>query len=185
MDALTALQTRTAAPRLVEPAPTTAQLQEILKSGLRAPDHGMLRPWRFLIVEGEARQKLGQMFVDVTQPETEERKQKLLSTPMRAPLIIVAVAAIKEGKRPSEQVCSTAAAIQNMSVACHALGYASIWLTGAVAYDARVKAALGLKETDEIVGFLHIGTATVQDRPIPQHDIAAFVQYWDGAPKSV
>lgn len=185
MDALTALQTRTAAPRLVEPAPTTAQLQEILKAGLRAPDHGMLRPWRFLLVEGEARQKLGQMFVDVTQPETEERKQKLLSTPMRAPLIIVAVAAIKEGKvRASEQVCSTAAAIQNMAVACHALGYASIWLTGAVAYDARVKIALGLKETDEIVGFLHVGTATVQDRPVPHHDLAAFVQQWDGVATS-
>jgi nitroreductase len=182
MDALTALQTRTAAPRLVEPAPGAAELQEILKAGLRAPDHGMLRPWRFLLVEGEARQKLGQLFVDVTQPDTEERRQKLLSTPLRAPLIIIAVATIKEGKiRANEQVCSTAAALQNMAVACHALGYASIWLTGAVAYDARVKLAMGLQETDEIVGFLHVGTATVQDRPVPQHDIAAFVQQWNGA----
>ncbi len=179
MDALTALQTRTAAPRLTEPAPDAGQLEQILKAGLRAPDHGMLRPWKFLVVEGEGRQQLGQLLVDVTQPESEERRQKLLSTPLRAPLIIVAVATIKEGKiRPSEQVCSTAAAIQNMSVACHALGFASIWLTGQVAYDNRVKLALGLRETDEIVGFLHIGTATFSERPVPEHKLSDFVQRW-------
>jgi nitroreductase len=181
VDALTALQTRTAAPRLTDPAPNAAQLEEILKAGLRAPDHGMLRPWRFLLIEGEARQKLAQLFVDVTKPDTEERKQKLLATPMRAPLIIVAVATIKEGKiMASEQVSSTAAALQNMAVACHALGYGSIWLTGGVAYDLRVKVALGLKETDEIVGYLYVGTPTVQDRPVPQHNLADFVQRWNG-----
>lgn len=181
MDALTALQTRTAAPRLMEPAPNPAQLEEILKAGLRAPDHGMLRPWRFLLIEGEARIKLGQLFVDATQPDTEERKQKQLTTPLRAPLIIVAVATIKQGKvMASEQVCSTAAAIQNMAVATHALGFASIWLTGAVAYDVRVKLALGLQPTDEIVGFLYIGTPTVQERPVPQHRLQDFVQRWTG-----
>ncbi len=181
MDALIALQTRTAAPRLVEPAPNPAQLEQILKAGLRAPDHGMLRAWRYLLIEGDARRKLAQLFVDTTQPETEERKQKLLTTPLRAPLIIVAVATIKEGKvRASEQVCSVAAAIQNMSVACHALGYGSIWLTGAVAYDPRVKVALGLLATDEIVGYLYVGTATVPDRPVPQHNLQDFVQHWHG-----
>ena len=179
VDALTALQTRTAAPRLVEPAPNAAELEQILKAGLRAPDHGKLRPWKFLLVEGEGRQKLAQMFVEATQPDTEERKQKLLTTPMRAPLIIVGVATVKEGKvRPNEQVCSVAAALQNMSVACHALGYASIWLTGGMCYDNRAKLGLGLKETDEIVGFLYVGTATVQERPVPQHNLADFVQRW-------
>ena len=181
MDALTALQTRTAAPRLTTPAPDAAQLEQILQAGLRAPDHGMLRPWRYLLIEGDARLKLAQLFVDTTMPDTEERKQKLLTTPLRAPLIIVAVATIKEGKvRASEQVCSVAAAIQNMSVACHALGYGSILLTGGVAYDPRVKVALGLKETDEIVGYLYVGTATFQDRPVPRHNLQDFVQQWNG-----
>jgi nitroreductase len=178
VDALTALQTRTAAPRLVEPAPNPAQLEEILKAGLRAPDHGMLRPWKFLIIEGEGREKLAQVFVEAMKPEDEARKQKLLTTPMRAPMIIVGVATIKEGKKPVEQVCSMAAAIQNMSVACHALGYGSIWLTGGPAYDAGVKSALGLKLTDEIVGYLYVGTPTVAERPVPQHNLRDFVQRW-------
>ncbi|MES2606847.1 MAG: nitroreductase [Pseudomonadota bacterium] len=178
MDALVALQTRTSAPRLTEPAPNQAQLDEILKAALRAPDHGMLRPWKYLIIEGEGRNKLAQMFVDQMKPENEERKQKLLTTPMRAPMIIVAVAAIKEGKKPIEQVCSVAAAIQNMSVAIHALGFGSIWLTGGPASHAGVKAALGLKESDEIVGYLYVGTPTFTDRPVPQHNLSDFVQRW-------
>lgn len=178
MDALTALQTRTSAPRLTEPAPKPAELEQILKAGLRAPDHGMLRPWKFLVIEGEGRNKLAQMFVDVMKPENEERKQKLLTTPMRAPMIIIGVATIKEGKKPVEQVCSMAAALQNMSVACHALGYGSIWLTGGPAYDAGVKTALGLKQTDEIVGYLYVGTPTLKDRPVPEHKLSDFVQHW-------
>lgn len=178
MDALTALQTRTAAPRLTEPAPNAVELEQILRAGLRAPDHGMLRPWKFLLIEGEGRNKLAQLFVDAMKPDSEERRQKLLTTPMRAPLIIVGIATIKEGKKPVEQVCSMAAALQNISVACHALGYGSIWLTGGPAYDAGVKQALGLKESDEIVGYLYVGTPTFRDRPVPQHNLADFVQRW-------
>ena len=163
---------------MTEPAPKPAELEQILKAGLRAPDHGMLRPWKFLVIEGEGRNKLAQLFVEVMKPENEERKQKLLTTPMRAPLIIIGVATIKEGKKPVEQVCSMAAALQNMSVACHALGYGSIWLTGGPAYDAGVKVALGLKPTDEIVGYLYVGTPTLKERPIPEHKLHDFVQRW-------
>lgn len=180
MEALTALQTRTAAPRLVDPAPGDVELEQILKAGLRAPDHGMLRPWRFLVVEGAARQKLGQLFVDCLQPQTPEEREKLLNSPLRAPLVIVAVATIKEHpKVPAiEQIGSTAAAVQNMSVAIHALGFASIWRTGPVSYDPRVKQALGLKATDEIVGYLYVGTPTFRERPVPEHKITDYVEYW-------
>jgi nitroreductase len=74
MDALTALQTRTATPRLVEPAPAPAELEQILKAALRAPDHGMLRPWRFLVVTGEGRNRLGQLFADSLQPATPDER---------------------------------------------------------------------------------------------------------------
>lgn len=138
----------------------------------------MLRPWKFIVIEGEGRNKLAQLFVDAMKPEDEARKQKLLTTPMRAPMIIIGVATIKEGKKPIEQVCSMAAAIQNLSLACHALGYGSIWLTGGPAYDAGVKAGLGLKASDEIVGYLYVGTPTLVDRPVPQHNLSDFVQRW-------
>jgi nitroreductase len=180
MDALVALQTRTAAPRLEEPAPGDAALDQILRAGLRAPDHGMLRPWRFLVVEGQARHKLGQLFVDALQPKTPEEAEKLRNSPLRAPLIIVAIATVKEHpKVPAiEQIESCAAAVQNMAVAIHALGFASIWKTGAPAYDVRVKTALGFKETDAIVGYLYVGTPTTRERPVPVLNTADYVQHW-------
>ena len=183
MDALKALQTRTAAPRLVEPAPSDIELEEILKAGLRAPDHGMLRPWRFFIVEGEARSKLGQLFVDARKPATPEESKKLLDAPMRAPMVIVAVAKV-QGDNPKvppvEQIASAAAAVQNMSVAIHALGFGSIWRTGPVAYDDNVKQALGLSAGDAIVGYLYVGTPTFRERPVPEHNVSDFVQHWNG-----
>lgn len=180
MDAIQALQTRTAAPRLTEPAPSPDELDTILKAGLRAPDHGMLRPWRFLLVAGEARAKLGQLFADQMAPESEEQLNKLLNAPLRAPLVIVAVAQIQDHpKVPAvEQICATAAAVQNMSVAIHALGYSSIWRTGAPAFHAGVKEALGFKARDEIVGFLYVGTPTLADRPVPENNVADFVKAW-------
>jgi nitroreductase len=180
MDALVALHTRTAAPRLEEPAPGDAALDQILRAGLRAPDHGMLRPWRFLVVEGQSRYKLGQLFVDALQPKTPEEAEKLRSSPLRAPMIIVGIATVKEHpKVPAiEQIESCAAAVQNMSVAAHALGFGSIWKTGAPAYDARVKQALGLKETDAIVGYLYVGTPTTRDRHPPILRMGDYVEYW-------
>ena len=182
MNALTALQTRTASPRLVEPAPADAALDQILKAGLRAPDHGMLRPWRFLVVEGEARRKLGQLFVDCLQPQTPEQKDKLFNSPMRAPMVIVCVATIKDHpKIPAiEQICSMAASIQNIAVAIHALDFGAIWKTGEVAYNPAVKIALGLKTTDAIVGYLYVGTPTTRERVVPELKIADFVQHWQG-----
>jgi nitroreductase len=182
MDALTALQTRTATPRLVDPAPEGAALESILKAGLRAPDHGMLRPWRFLLVSGDARQKLGELFAAALQPETEERRKKLLESPLRAPLLIIGVATVKEaeGIPAIEQVGSMAAALQNMTVAIHALGFGSIWRTGPVAHDARVKQALGLRDSDVIVGYLYVGTPTFRDRPVPEVALADHVQTWIG-----
>jgi len=181
LDALEALQKRTASPRLVEPMPGADELEAIYKAGLRAPDHGMLRPWRFLVVQGEAREKLGQMFVEAMQPESEEQRTKLLNAPLRAPLVIIAVAEIQEHPKvpPVEQISAVAAAIQNMSVAIHALGYSSIWRTGSVAFHDGVKQSLGFKSHDEIVGLLYVGTPTVE-RPIPENNIEDYFRNWMG-----
>jgi len=179
MDALEALQTRTATPRLVEPAPGNHDLEQILKAGLRAPDHGMLRPWRFLVAAGAARDRLGRLFVEALQPEKPEEREKLLAAPLRAPLVIIGIAKVKaDPKVPAtEQVASMAAALQNMSVAAHALGFGSIWRTGPAAHDPRVKAALGLEASDEIVGYLYVGTPTFRDRPVPEHALADYVKH--------
>lgn len=180
MDALTALHTRKASPKLVEPLPTDDELRLIYQAALRAPDHGMLRPWRFLLVKGQARNKLGELFVEAMQPDTEEKRNKLLKAPLRAPMIIIAISTITEHpKVPAiEQITSTAAAVQNMSLAAHALGYASIWRTGAVAFSDKVKLALDLSVSDEIVGLLYLGSSTYENLPIPTVNIDDHFEEW-------
>ncbi len=114
------------------------------------------------------------------QPETEEQKNKLLKAPLRAPMIIIAVSTITEHpKVPAvEQISSTAAAVQNMSLAAHALGYASIWRTGAVAFSDEVKRRLDLSASDEIVGLLYLGSPTYENLPIPEININDHFKDW-------
>ena len=182
MDAIDAILNRTSWARLVEPGPSKDELETIYQAALRAPDHAMLRPWRFLVIEGEARNKLGKLFVDAIQPETEEEHEKLLNAPLRAPLIIVAVATLREHpKVPAiEQTGAVAAAVQHMSIATYALGYASIWRTGAAAFNDKIKEGLGLNTSDEIVGFVYIGTPTVKNRKVPVNSTEDFFQEWKG-----
>ena len=180
MDALTALLTRKASPKLVEPAPSQNELSQIYQTALRAPDHAMLRTWRFIVIKGEARNKLGELFVEAMLPKTEKQKNKLLEAPLRAPMIIVAVSAITEhSKVPAvEQISSVAAAVQNMSLAAHALGYASIWRTGAAAYSDDVKLGLDLKTSDEIVGLLYLGSSPYENISIPEINVEDHFEEW-------
>jgi nitroreductase len=166
MDALTALHTRNSVSTLGEPGPTAEQLDNILKAGLRANDRKKLRPWQFLLIEGEARTKLGEMMLETCQQDdpfmSDEAREKERKKPLRAPLIIVVVARIRpDDKVPDEeQLLSAGGAAQMMSLAAHAQGIGCIWRTGAAAYDKRIHDGLDLEYLagDRIVGFLYLGT---------------------------
>jgi membrane associated rhomboid family serine protease/nitroreductase len=189
MDALESLLTRCSVPArmLREPAPDGIELQTILESAMRAPDHASLRPWRFLIIRGDARRELGEVFADALcrrDPLADgAAREKEVSRPMRSPLIVAVCADIVENnpKVPVvEQVVACAAAAQNMLNAAHAMGYAGIMLTGKNAHDPYVKQALGLKPKDEIVGFLYFGTPDGEARPKKRPSAAEFVREWTG-----
>lgn len=186
MDAMDLLLTRDSALRLEPPGPDAEALDQIFRAALRAPDHGRLRPWRFVVISEERRQRFGDVLADSlkkrepdTSPESLAReRQKAL----RAPVIVVVAAQIKPSdKIPElEQIVSAGAAAQNVMLAVHALGYGAMWRTGAPAYDAEVKRALGLQPNDTIIGFIYIGTRTggsaAVSRPVPDD----FVKVWRG-----
>ncbi len=183
------LQQRQSTPAdlLGDPAPDDNQIAEIIKAGMAAPDHARLKPWRFIVIRGEARQKLGDLFVEATsrrEPDMPADKlEKQRGKPLRSPLIIASVATITEDhpKTPVvEQILSAGAATQLMQLAATALGFGSIWLTGPNAADDSVKSALGIKPGDELVGFLYIGTARNKKPPADQAKLADHVSYWNG-----
>jgi nitroreductase len=171
MDAITLLTTRYSASRLTEPAPSGEQLTIIQHAALRAPDHGALRPWRFVMFQGRtALNKLGDIFAEAVLEEdpstADELVERARQLPLRAPLVIACIAKCQEhSKVPiAEQVQSAACAVMAMQQAAFALGFGGIWRTGAYARYDFVKQSLGLGDDDEIVGYLYLGTPQ-QDAP--------------------
>src|SRR5215472_136976 len=149
MQAIDALVMRRSASSLTEPAPDAGALELIFASAVRAPDHGRLRPWRFLVVRGEARARFGELLAGHlarTQPAaTPESLQRERDKAFRAPLIIVVAAHVNEAVKippPIEQSLSAGIAAGNIMLAALALGYNAMWKTGGAAYDPQVRRSL-------------------------------------------
>ncbi len=183
MDAITALTTRASPFKLSDPAPAGAALDAMLGAGVRAPDHGRLRPWKFLLVRGPARAKLGAVMaasLKAREPgATEELLARERDKSLRAPLIVIVAACVRPtAKVPEvEQIVSAGAAAQNILVAAHALGFGGFWRTGPPAYDPGVKRALGLRAEDAIVALLYIGTVAAPAPP-KAPDTAGAILEW-------
>ncbi len=164
MQAIDALLQRRSAKALTAPAPDEGALDLILASAAAAPDHGRLRPWRFIIIQGDGLARFGDLLADhlrrVHPSSTEETLQRERQKAFRAPMILVVAAVCTPGVKVPviEQVLSAGAAAQNVMLAAHALGFNSMWKTGGPAYDEYVKSALGLEAKDAIVGFMYLGT---------------------------
>ena len=164
MQAIDALLTRRSARALTDPAPDEAALALMFGCATRAPDHGRLRPWRFVIVRRESRGRFGDLLADHLRranpqvgAETLERERLKA---FRAPLIVVVAAHCNPAlKIPViEQTLSAGAAAHAMMLAAFALGFNAMWKRGGAAYDPVVKSALGLEADDAIAGFLYLGT---------------------------
>ena len=163
MDALEALNTRATAKTYGDTAPSKEDLATVLQAAVRAPDHGRLRPWRFMLVEGDQRRKFGELLAASALRRVpglgEGDLQRERGKAMRAPLIIIVACRIVPGtKVPAiEQLLAAGSAAQNILLALHTLGYAAAWKTGEAAYDTEVKKALGFAADDHLIGFIYTG----------------------------
>ena len=186
MDAVKLLLERASAVKLQDPGPSGDELETILRSALRAPDHGRLRPWRFIVISGAERDKFGTLLADSLKardpgaaPETLEReRQKAL----RAPVILVVAARTRANEQipEVEQIVSAGAAAAHIMLAAQALGYGAMWRTGAPAYDARVKVGLRLDASDAIIGMIYVGTSAMAPRASARPELGDFVTHWHG-----
>lgn len=176
-ETLAQLQTRRSVPPrwLGAPGPGPGEIETLLTIAARVPDHGKLVPWRFVLIEGEARHRLGEVLVKAYQADHPEAGEEAIATERnrfaQAPLVVAVVSrASPHPKIPEwEQVLSAGAVCLNLLHAAHALGYGASWLSGWAAFDRRVLDALGLEPHERIAGFVHIGTVkekpTDRDRP--------------------
>lgn len=178
MDAIELLTTRSSMPRLIEPAPSLAQLELIRKAAIRVPDHMNLSPYQFIEFIGSERQLLSDIFQQSARLNefADEQVERAGQIPFRAPLIIASILRHQpHDKVPwQEQFASVACATMAMQQACFAQGLGAIWRTGWLAEDDYVREQLGCQEDDEIVGFLYIGTPAVPTPVKPEQESDGF-----------
>ncbi|MGE9550016.1 NAD(P)H nitroreductase [Erwinia amylovora] len=183
MDALDLVVNRRSASRLSEPAPAGEALENILRAGMRAPDHGTLQPWRFIIIENEGRERFSALLETAARNDRMDEKatEKAKTSPFRAPMIITVVAHCEEHHKVPhwEQVVSAGCALMAMQMAAVAQGFNGIWRSGAWTEHEAVREAFNCREQDAIVGFLYLGTPQLKSSTsvIPP-DTAPFVSYF-------
>ena len=167
LDLLHLLRTRrSVAPHLLgQPGPTPEELEALLTIATRVPDHGRLTPWRFLVIEGEARARIGDVIAaafladqpqaDITRVEQERNRLA------RAPMVVAVVSRSRPHvKIPEwEQALSAGAVAMTLVIAANAMGFSTSWLTEWYAFDRRILETLGLEPDERIAGFVHIGRA--------------------------
>src|SRR5690242_20041543 len=163
MDVFEAIHNRHSQKKVKRDPVPREMIEKLLDAAVQAPNHYKVRPWRFVILTGTAREKLGEVMAASLwerQPDfPQEAFDKARSTPLQAP-VVIAVGV----EKPSEQkvleienICAVAAAIENLLLAAHALGLGAKWRTGEWARDPKVKEFLGFEPDQNILGFIYVG----------------------------
>ena len=166
-EALISSRSNVSPKRLLEPGPTPEQLRELLTLAAAAPDHGMLTPWRFIIVPLEKRHRLAEVFglalLDRDANATPEQIEQAREKAYRAPLLMVAVACLgpREPDIPTlERMVAMGAAIQNLLLGAHALGFGAGLTSGQAMSSTRLRELLQLIQGESPVCCVNIGTVS-------------------------
>lgn len=167
MEVFEALRTRRSIGRVQEKEVAKELVEKIIETATWAPNHVKTEPWRFFVLTGDGRKRLGETLArivarDMDDPTTEDNQRKIekaRKNPFRAPVIIVA--AVEPSDHPKvilkEEYAAVNAGVQNMLIAAHALGLGAIWRTGKPCYDREVSHLFGLSERGEVLGFIYVG----------------------------
>ena len=175
-----AVRRSASASTLRAPAPSPEQLHDLLRIAARVPDHGKLAPWRFILLEGEAKARFAQALETIAEaaPDREKRKGALFKLKI-PPLAVVVVSRHIPGKIPEwEQRMSSAAVCTNLVIAAQAMGFGANWITDWYAYDDQASALLGLSEGEKVTGFIYLGTVDEAPQERVRPDVEGLVSRW-------
>ena len=159
----------------VRPDPIPREIiEKLLDAAVQAPNHYKVRPWRFVVLTGDGRNRLGDVMAASQQERNPEFPQqafdKCRMLPLRAP-VVIAVGVDKPGEAKVleiENVAAAAAAVQNLLLAAHAMGLGAKWRTGEWARDLLVKEFLGFQPDQHLIGFIYLGYPETITEPPPR-----------------
>ncbi len=168
---------------LAAPGPNAEQLAEILRIAARVPDHGKLAPWRFVILQGAAKDVFAERITQLADNQANPTKAKAaLRKLTRPPVAVAVISRYIAGEIPEwEQRQSASAVCHQMLLAAAALGWGANWITDWYSYDPRATAILGLAEGEQVAGYLYLGTTTEQPQERVRPDVAAITTEWSPA----
>ncbi len=185
-DALSFLAQRRSTPIkcLSSPGPSLQDVKALLKIASRVPDHRKLEPWRFIIIEGDARVQLGEELARIKQDECPDisdadltmEKERFLRTP-----ICVAVISSPDVNHKTpvwEQELSAGALCMNLLLAANAANWAGAWLTEWCAFSEAFNKVLNMSADEKIAGYIYLGTAIQQPPERPRPDLESKITYW-------
>jgi nitroreductase len=150
--------------RLVEPAPTPAELDIVLQAATTVPDHGALHPWRFVVVSGGGRRTFADALVAAARgdgPRLDERfEAKVSSKAYVAPMCVAVIASpTDDHKVPEwEQVASASCTGYAMALAAHAIGLGAIWKSAPFVDAPAMRACFGMTGSERLLGWVNLGT---------------------------
>ncbi|MDQ4065882.1 MAG: nitroreductase [Actinomycetota bacterium] len=184
MDVYDAIVTRRSVPKVRTEAPTRAEIERLLDAAVRAPNHHLSQPWRFIVLTGSALDDLGAAWVAGTEREGKD-STGVAEKAHRAPIVIVVI------ERPRltnpkvvelEEHHAVGAAMQNILLAAHASGLGAMLRTGPAATMPEVRAYLGLDDDEFIASFVYVGYPLPQapERPMTRRTDAREITEWRG-----
>ena len=182
-DVLEALFNRRSAPAptLAAPGPSPEEMDLLIRIGLRVPDHGKIGPWRVVRFTPQAKAKVVEKLKALAESRDDKKDAGALikmSTPPQ--MLMVVSAPLQPHKIPLwEQQLSAAAVCQNLLIAAGAMGYGANWITDWYAYDAEARAILGVKEDENVAGFVYLGTPTEPPLERERPDYDARISWWE------
>lgn len=174
-----ALRRSTSALALSEPPPSQDELASLLRVAARAPDHGKLTPWRFIVLEPAAKAAFAERLEALARSRGDERAAAKLGKLKAPPLGVAVVSRTTPGDIPEwEQLLSAGAVCTTLLYAAQALGYGANWITDWYAYDAEAKAILGLAPGENVAGFIFLGTSKEPPLERERPEVEALTTAW-------
>jgi nitroreductase len=170
------MRERRSRPRLAAPAPGRAELAEMLVTACAAPDHGRLRPWRFVVLESAGLPALGEAYAaahaERSPAATAAELARTRDKPLRAPMIVAVIGCPQPHPKiaEAEQVASAVCVAHGLLLAAHGAGYGAMWRSGWYGEAPKVRAHLGLLDHEQVVGWIYLGTP-VGPAPAPRPEV--------------
>ena len=186
---LTAIRNRRSVGKMTNEVPDRALIERVLEAGTWAPNHHMTEPWRFFVLQGDARNRLGAVMgaVAASHESSEESRQAVAERaalkPLRAPWVIAV--AVEPSMDPSipeiEELAAGSAAMQNMLLAADAVGLAAIWRSGWVTFEPEITEFFGLSARARMLGFIYVGFPAMEPPARSRRPLDEVTTWWGGA----